>query len=459
MPPTHAPSADDARPATPPLEIARELLGAIRARGSLAYVVGGAVRDHLLDRAVTDIDIATDMPLAELAALFTVHAVGRSRDFDTVVVPFRGRVFDVSGLRRGAGAPTLPDPFAEDGAHRDFTINALLLGPDGRVVDHHGGVDDLRGRVVRAVGSPEQRFAEDPARLLRAVRFAACLDFAIEERTAAAIGAGAGQLAGVAGERVGAEVLKMASAPGAALARGVELMDRFGLLRLVLPEVADLQGLEQPAEWHPEGDAWMHTLAALRSSTAVDPAVNLAVLLHDVGKRPAHFVENGRHRYHGHEKAGLALVESIARRLFLPQRIREAVLFAVEHHGKAGRMVELRRSKRLALVGGEHWPTLRALVRCDIAARGIPAAVAQAEQVFAEAEGDAASLPGRAPGAPVVTGSRIMELTGLAPGPRVGEIQRRVTEWALDDRVEDRDLIEAQVLHEAKRLAEGSERR
>jgi tRNA nucleotidyltransferase/poly(A) polymerase len=439
----------------PRLAEAGRIVEAIRARGRIAVVAGGAVRDRALGRPVTDVDIATDMPLDELAGLFRTHEVGRSKQFETVVVARGGHAFEITRLRGGAEAAAA-DPLREDTARRDFTINALLLDADGRIVDHHGGLDDLRGRVVRAVGSPRERFAEDPARLLRAVRFAAVLEFDIEPQTAAAIVAGAGRLAEVAGERVGAEILKMASAPGAALARGVELMDRLGLLRTVLPEVADLQGLEQPAEWHPEGDAWEHTLAALRSCASADPAVTLAVLLHDVGKRPAHFVENGRHRYHGHEKAGLGLVEAVARRLFLPQRLRAAILFAVAQHGKCGRMIDLRRSRRLALIASEHWPVLRALVLCDIAARGIPAAVARAEEIFGDAERDASEFAERQGGEPLITGTRVMELTGLAPGPRVGQLQRAVSEWALDNRVEERAQVEARVVQELQRFSEGS---
>jgi tRNA nucleotidyltransferase/poly(A) polymerase len=224
----------------------------------------------------------------------------------------------------------------------------------------------------------------------------------------------------------------------------MELLDGLGLLRIVLPEAADLQGLGHRPEKHPEGGVWEHTLAALRASAAAEPAVNLAVLLHDVGKRPAHTLEAGCPRYHGHESAGAALVERIARRLALPQRLREALVFAVEHHGRCGRFAELRRSKRLALLAHEHWPTLRALTLADRAARGDAAEVARLAALFAEAERDAAAA-GERPAGPVISGTRIMELTGLPPGPLVGEIQRRVTEWALDSRVDEQSQVEAEV--------------
>ena len=450
----------------PLLAAALEVVRAIRARGHLAVVAGGAVRDHVLGRALTDADIATDIPIEELAAMFTVHEVGRSKQFETVVVARGGHAFEVSRFRRGAAGPPAAigsgppppafDPLREDTAHRDFTINALLMDHDGRVIDFQGGLEDLRNRIVRAVGAPGERFAEDPVRLLRAVRFAAVLGFGIEEATAAAVAGGAWRLTGVAGERIGAEILKLSSAPGSALAHGIELMDRFGLLRTVLPEIADLQGLEHPADKHPEGGVYEHTLAALRASVSPDPAVNLAVLLHDIGKRPAHTVEDGRHRYRGHEDCGTVFADAIARRLFLPQRIREDLLFAVGHHGECNRLAELRRSKRLALVGSGHWPVLRALALCDLAARGDRDAVARFETLLREVERDAATCDVcDRPAGGVISGDRIMALTGLGPGPRVGAIRRRVTEWALDNRVEEPARIEAEVLREAGISPEG----
>jgi tRNA nucleotidyltransferase/poly(A) polymerase len=420
------------------------VMEAIRSHGRRAVIAGGAVRDHVLGRPLTDADIATDMPVEELATLFRTHAVGRSQQFDTVVIVSGGRAFEVTRFRGSAGGAGA-DALREDTARRDFTINALLMDEAGRVIDLQDGLADLRARVVRAVGEPAARFAEDPARLLRAARFAACLGFAIEARTAAAIREMAPLLAGVAAERLGAELLKMAAAPGAAFARGVELLDGLGLLRTVLPEVADLRGLAHRPEKHPEGGVWEHTVAAVRASASTDPALNLAVLLHDAGKRPAHTVEEGVPRYHGHEAAGALLAEAVARRLALPQRVREALVFAVAQHGRCGKLAELRRSKRLALLAHEHWPTLRAVTLCDRAARGDPAEVARLEALLAEAERDAAAAGGR-PAGPAISGTRVMELTGLPPGPRVGEILRRVTEWALDNRIEDRTLIEGEVM-------------
>jgi tRNA nucleotidyltransferase/poly(A) polymerase len=434
------------------LDEAFRIVREIVARGHLAVIAGGAVRDLLLGRPLTDVDLATDMPLDELSSVFKTHTVGRSGTFDTVVVSRGGHAYEISRFRHGT--QEYPDPLLEDTAHRDFTINALLMGADGAVIDLQGGRADLRDRVVRCVGSPKERFAEDPARVLRAVRFAACLDFTIEEKTAAAVGSDAPLLASVAGERIGKEILRTASQPGAALAAAVALMERFGMLGALLPEVRGLRGLPQPNGGRPERDAWEHTLAALRASTSADPAVNLAVLLHGAGNDSARREAAGRSGYRG--RAGAGIADAVARRLHLPQRQRAAIAFALEHQRRAGRFTELRRSETFALLASAHWPVLRALALSDRAARGDEAAVARLEAAFREAEADAAASAEHRAGAPPLSGTRVMELTGLGPGPLVGEIRRRVSEWALDNRVEDRGRIEAEVVRAAAARVPGT---
>ena len=431
------------------LDEAFAILREIRARGHLAVVVGGAVRDRLLGRPITDVDLATGMPLEELATLFTTHAVGRSKQFETVLIVRGGRAFEISRFR---GAPERAETVGEaalqddravllrDTAHRDFTINALLLGLNGDVIDLQNRLTDLRNRVVRCVGSPAERFDEDPARILRAVRFAACLGFTIETATTEAMTRGAPRLAAVAGERVGKEILKIASHSGAALADAVELMRRHGVLGVLLPEIGGLE--ELPLAQPPEEDCPEHPLAALRASSSTDPAVNLAALLNGAGKQRTHA-----------QTAGAGVVAAIARRLRLSRRLAAAVSFAVEQRPRAARFAELRRSEKLALLGSPHWRVLRAATLCAMSARGDSLAREHLDAVFLEAETDAGPLrEGRAV-APVVSGSRIMALSCLAPGPLVGEIQRRVSAWAQDNRVRNPELIESEVVRLAAEAA------
>ena len=279
------------------LDEAFEILREIQARGRLAVIVGGAVRDLLLGRPLTDVDLATDMPLAELSSLFKTHAVGRSEKFDTVVIIRGGRAFEISRFRGGGQERSRPAAArSRTASTRCARTPRTGTSPSTRCSWGWTAASSIfraasticatawsAASARRRSASPKTRrgscapCVSPPASASRSRR-----------RPPRRSPRDAPRLATVAGERIGKEILKIAAQPGAALADAVTLMDRFGLLGLLLPEVGDLRGLPQPIEWHPEGDAWEHTLAALRSSTSADPAVNLAVLLHDVGKRPAH---------------------------------------------------------------------------------------------------------------------------------------------------------------------------
>src|SRR6202034_2206896 len=197
----------------------------------------------------------------------------------------------------------------EDALRRDFTINALLLDPEtGEVLDFTGGREDLDRRIIRAIGDPEQRFQEDHLRLLRAVRFAARLDFAIEPATMAALQRLHGLIESVSAERVREELARILTEGGAR--RGFELLDETGLLRDILPEVAAMKGVEQPPEFHPEGDVWTHTLIMLEGLQSPSPALAFGVLLHDVGK-PGTFRVADRIRFDGHVELGERIARDI----------------------------------------------------------------------------------------------------------------------------------------------------
>ncbi len=328
-------------------ELARE----VSACGRSLWVVGGAVRDILLGRPVDEIDLVTDLPLDDLGRLLRIHAVGRGRDFGTVVAVVGDRPFEVSELRGGtSGQDPVDARLSADAGCRDFTVNALYLDQDGRVFDCVGGRDDLQAGIIRGVGDPVRRFEEDPVRILRGVRLAVQLGFAIEPVTARAMAARAGFLAGVPGERLARELTKMASLGGSALAGGVELMRENGSLAVVLPEMAALDGAEHRPEHHPEGDAYRHTLAALRSWEGRDPLTGLAILLHDIGKGPAGSRVGGAGRYPGHARAGAGMVPELVGRLRLPGAWAESLAFVADRHMLLHRLGELRPSTLRRLV-------------------------------------------------------------------------------------------------------------
>ena len=282
--------------------------------------MGGCVRDLLLGCDPKDYDVATDAPPDRLIELFPKSdRVGahfgvvlvHEKDSHVEVATFRSDRAYEDG-RRPSSVQFERDP-RQDVLRRDFTINALLLDPaSGEVLDFVGGREDLKARVIRAIGDPEVRFREDHLRLLRAVRFAARLDFRIEETTLAAIAKLSPLIRAVSAERVRDELARILTEGGAR--RGLELLDSAGLLPQILPEIAAMKGVEQPPEYHPEGDVWTHTLMMLEGLQNPSVTLALGVLLHDVGKPPTFRIAE-RIRFDGHVEAGVTLTRGILERL------------------------------------------------------------------------------------------------------------------------------------------------
>jgi poly(A) polymerase len=301
-------------------ELARAIVTRLRAAGHQAYFVGGCVRDLLLDRHPKDFDVATDARPDRVAELFErSEQVGAH--FGVVLVRENTSQVEVATFRSDASYSDGRRPDAvhfetdprQDVLRRDLTINALLLDPGtGQVLDYVGGRDDLNRGIIRAIGDPDLRFQEDHLRLLRAVRFAARLDFEIEPQTLAALRRLHGLIVNVSPERIRDELVRILTEGGAR--RGFELLDETGLLPDILPEVAAMKGVAQPPEFHPEGDVWTHALLLLEKLR--HPTVTLAVgaLLHDVGK-PGTFRVADRIRFDGHVEEGVRLARAILARL------------------------------------------------------------------------------------------------------------------------------------------------
>jgi poly(A) polymerase len=348
----------------------------LRALGHVAYFAGGCVRDLLLGVEPKDFDVATSAtPDRVLEAFPRTESVGAhfgvvlvidhlAHDrVATEVATFRHDGAYSDGRRPDAVRFSL-DP-REDVLRRDFTINGLLLDalaydagdrPEDCVLDYVGGRGDLHARLVRAIGEPQLRFAEDKLRMLRAVRFAARLEFAIERRTMDAIWEQAAAIGVVSAERVREELTKILTEGGAR--RGFELLDETRLLAEVLPEIKRMQGVEQPPEFHPEGDVWVHTLMLLEQLDAEHQAFGAAgasstlawgMLLHDVGK-PATFTPpdsarpGDRIRFNGHVDVGVAVARTILARLRFSNEDTEQILALVKHHMQFGDVMQMKQS-------------------------------------------------------------------------------------------------------------------
>ncbi|MDK1021500.1 MAG: CCA tRNA nucleotidyltransferase [Candidatus Hydrogenedentes bacterium] len=352
-----------------PRKAAERICETLRNAGHRALFAGGCVRDELLGRAPKDYDVATSAHPDEVERLFErVVSVGAAFGVQVVLMPedqcevatFRSEGPYLDG--RHPASVEFHDE-KQDALRRDFTINALFLDPEtGEVLDYVGGREDLARRVVRAVGDPHKRFQEDHLRLLRAVRIAAQLDFALDEATLEAVKTHAGLIAKTSSERIRDEILRILTQNHAH--RGFEMLDETGLLRHVLPEIADMKGVEQPPEYHPEGDVFVHTLKILERLRDPSPALAMAALLHDVGKpRTQTFAD--RIRFDRHEKVGADIAKDICERLRMSTHDIARIEWIVGQHMRVSTVKEMRESKLKRLIREEGFAELLELFRID----------------------------------------------------------------------------------------------
>jgi poly(A) polymerase len=325
-----------------PRDLADRICKTLCARGHQAYLVGGCVRDILLGREPADYDVATDAQPDEVQQMFP-DSLAVGAQFGVMIVTDGDAQVEVATFRSDIGNSDGRHPdkvvfstsVKDDVQRRDFTINALLLDPKtNEVLDYVGGREDLRAGIIRTIGRPEDRFCEDKLRMVRAVRFAARFRYAIEGATFAAIRKLAPDVCQVSAERIRDEVTKILT-EGAAR-RGFELLDETALLPEILPEIARMKGVEQPPQFHPEGDVWIHTLLMLEKlSAGCSPTLAWGVLLHDVGKPPTFKPPtgpNGRIRFDEHVEVGTRMAEDICRRLKFSNEDTEQVAALVANH-------------------------------------------------------------------------------------------------------------------------------
>ena len=328
-----------------PRELANSICNTLLREGHQAFLVGGCVRDLLLGCEPEDYDVSTDATPDRVISLFP-DSVAVGAQFGVIIVPLDGHKVEVATFRSDIGSADGRHPERviftsspeQDVQRRDFTINGLLMRHDsGKILDFVGGQTDLRAGIIRAIGEPARRFAEDKLRMLRAVRFSARFEFQIDAESFAAIRLHAHEIGQVSAERIREELTKLLT-EGAAR-RGMELLDESGLLKQILPEVAAMQGVEQPPQYHPEGDVWTHTLLMLEGlpagSSATSATLAWGVLLHDVGKprtsRP--ISETGdRIRFDGHVDVGVRMAEVICERLRFSNQDSEQILALIANH-------------------------------------------------------------------------------------------------------------------------------
>ncbi len=419
-------------PDTPGFRAATAAARRLSAFGFQTMIVGGAVRDMLLGETPEDLDLVTTATPDELAAVFP----GRSR--------LVGASFGVSLLRLEESELEVATAREErnylDGRHpesvrysrdlrldvvrRDFTINALMYDPlRQQVVDLVDGQADLRRGIVRTVGEPELRFREDYLRMLRAVRFAGRFGFRLADSTRAALDRLSHLAGDLSGERVRTEVSRILCSLRAA--DSLQLMLDTGLLKAILPEVAALKDVEQPPQFHPEGDVFAHTRLMLKNMVLPGELLGWSVLLHDIGKAPCFSRDDdGRIRFFGHEQRGAEMAENILDRLHFSSSDRESIVSAVRNHMRFASVTEMRPAKLRRLLAERNFGLELELHRLDcLSCHGkMDGFVFLLDQMLRQAD---PRLP-----EPLIRG-RDLIAAGIVPSPKFGQVLHEIYDLQL----------------------------
>jgi poly(A) polymerase len=428
-------------------EHAVSIVERLRNAGYQAYLVGGGVRDLLLGREPADFDVSTDATPEQVMAVFPeTYAVGAQ--FGVVLVPGQaatndaeGRAVEVATFRSDIGYSDgrHPDQVrfsrdpAEDVRRRDFTINGLLLDPlTNKVVDFVNGRKDLKAKVIRTIGDPEQRFAEDKLRMLRAVRFAARFDYAIEPKTFRAIQKLASRVHQVSRERVRDELTKILTEGRARSA--FLLLDQTGLLHEFLPEIEAMKGVEQPPEFHPEGDVFVHTLLLLEHLPhPCSPTLAWGALLHDVGKPPTFRVAPDRIRFDEHVEVGVKMAEAICRRLRFSSDEMKQILALVDNHMRFADVQRMKPSTFKKFIRMPRFDEHLELHRIDCQASHGDLSLYEFTQEQRAAMPASAVRP-----VPLITGDDLIA-AGYKPGPQFKQILSAVEDGQLEGRLQTKD--------------------
>jgi len=411
----------------------REIISALNGEGRRAYVVGGSVRDVLMGREVTDWDIATEASPAEVVRIFP-RVVPTGLRYGTVTVLMPSGSYEVTTLRseEGYSDGRHPDRVAytsdilEDLARRDFTMNSMAFDPGSeKLIDPFSGMEDIRRRVVRAVGDPLRRFGEDALRVIRAVRFAAVFEFEIEKDTFDAMRRSAESVRRLSAERIRDELCKLmeASRPSTAF----EHMRRSGILEMVLPELSAAVGVSQDNE-HLH-DVYTHSILSCDYAARDNLALRLAALFHDLGKPARKAQAEGRTVFYGHAEVSEQMARSAMRRLRFSKATMETVCVLVANHmfNYNSRWKDSALKRLMRRVGRDNIDLLIELRRADAKAMkdlGPPAGPLE------EMKSRIAKLLERDEALSVsdleVSGRDVMETLGIGPGPKVGEVLEKL---------------------------------
>jgi poly(A) polymerase len=410
----------------------------LRDEGYESYLAGGCVRDTLLGKTPQDYDITTNAKPQDIAKIFP-KTIPVGAQFGVLLVIVEGQPFEVASFRYDGPYLDGRRPIhvrygtlQEDILRRDFTINGMVYDPiNDQIIDLVGGRKDLESKLVRAIGNPRSRLEEDRLRMIRAVRFAASLGFAVESETFAAIRDLAPTIKQISWERIGEEMTRILTEGGAKT--GFELLDRTGLLKILLPEIDAMKGIEQSPDYHPEGDVFTHTMLTLSHLRSPTETLAYGCLLHDVGKPVCIRRDEARVTFYGHTDKGAEMAEEVLKRLKRSRATWERVAYLVRNHLRHVQAPQMRLSTLKRFLGEDGIDELLELTRIDaLSANGDLQYYRFCKQKLAELEEEEIHPE------PVLRGRDLIAM-GFSPGPRFQTILKQVEEAQLGGELSSRE--------------------
>jgi poly(A) polymerase len=422
------------------VEIATGIVKKLRAVKHIAYFAGGAPRDILMKKDPADIDIATDVTPDEVQKIFS-KTVPVGKRFGVVIVIEKDHSFEVTTFRteHGYSDARRPDSVSwtsakEDALRRDFTCNGLFYDPIKKeIIDYVDGQKDIEAKILRFIGDQKKRIEEDNLRILRAVRFKNHLDFEYDSATRQALIDNAEKIKNVSAERIREELGKILVDHNREKAFR-ELSD-FGILKIILPEVEEMKGVEQPAQFHAEGDVWEHTLLCLKNlGSETNRILAWAILLHDVGKPPAFEV---RHRitFYRHTKLSAEMTEKICDRLCFSNKEKDEIVWLVKNHLRFKDLDKMKPAKAIRLINHPYIKNLLEVSRID----SLSSYLGLEENLDFELYDRAKALYDQESKKPkikkLVSGFDVMKEFNLKPGPKVGKILKLIEDAQLEGEI------------------------
>ncbi|MBI4925205.1 MAG: CCA tRNA nucleotidyltransferase [Bdellovibrio sp.] len=421
----------------------KEALDKLNKAGFVAYIVGGNVRDFLLNRETKDHDIATNATPDQLCELFP-KAIQVGKAFGVLKIPIKDVAYplEIASFRKDLDYEDSRHPRGielasplEDVKRRDFTINGLFYDPKTAcILDGVDGAPDLIRRVIRAIGDPFERFKEDALRLLRAVRFMANFDFNLDPNTKEAIRSRSNLITQVSYERIREELNLMLTGPNPVLA--LKMLSELKLLNFILPELEKLKGVEQSPVYHPEGDVWVHALKVMEYTAKQNPVRSTVMawgaLLHDIGK-PAAATRSGGKNFIGHEADGAKIASKICQRFKMSKHDTDLIVSFVEDHLKFKDAFQMRESTLKRFLSQEAFDDLLAIHRADSMASDGNLAFHEFCSSYYKKLEETPILSKK-----LISGRDLIHL-GLTPGPKFSEILRSIEDLALEDKLNTKE--------------------